>query len=347
MDDLINTLAGALLVYGGWGLVALLLILLLFFGDRMLVTGERFWALFRHISSFTFKRYTSCRLSNRIYHAAREVGRIHPDLLPYRVKIKWVRAEPVESFLKNGQVILKIQTDDDIHKSFVLAIAEFVRRGLIANIKRHLRNERLVQAIDLCTVDKILSQSYRESLAYFEREILNGLLAENDEFAKYFGQMCLIDRNGLFLPVLLNEMAKVFRRIDDQYFVEDFEPEVTDFLKFLQHFAGGGHKELRYEGRYIRVAFGLVANSHALRRRGRGAYLEQVERSLSEGAQTVYLLGRNGHAALAKQLGQTAARGDWRIRRVRIHEYRHIYEDHTAVQAVCVELSATEEDAAS
>ncbi|HCA30346.1 MAG TPA: hypothetical protein DEP23_12660 [Ruminococcaceae bacterium] len=338
MDKLMGALADFLASYGGWGIVAALVILLLFFGDRLLTTIESFWAAFRNISSFTFKRYTSTRLSNQILHAAKVINSVNDDLLPYRVKVKWIKSENIESFLKSGQVIIKIGDDDDINKSFVIAVAEFVRQGLMHNVKRHLRDEPLVQAIDCCAVNKILSQAYIECLSYFQKNLLDRLL-KNSDFAKHFELLRQIDYNGLFLPVFLNELTKAMRHFHSHYLIEDFEKETLSFLHYLVNFSKEKYKKLFYDGKYIRVAFGLIANQSFISRHGREAYVEKVRSSLSLGAQTVYLFGWEDKIKIVRQVAERTARADMRIKRVKAHPYRHVFEDHSAARAICMEMT--------
>lgn len=339
MDKLMGAIADFLVLYGGWGIVAIMIILVLFFGDRLFISVEKFWAVFKNASSFTFKRYTSTRLSNQILHATKAIGSINNDILPFRVKIKWVKTEAVESFLKSGQVIIKIRDDDDINKSFVLAIAEFVRQGLIHNVKRHLRDEPLVQAIDLCAVDKILSQAYIESLSYFEKNMLNSLIEKDADFAKHFEELRQIDHSGLFLPVFLNELSKALHRFDGQYFIEDFEKEAKAFLRYLVGFCSEKHKKLFYNGKYIRISFGLIANQSFIFKYGRDAYVEKVQSSLSQGAQTVYLFGWEDKIKTVRQIADRTAHTDLRIHKIKTHYYRHVFEDHSTVRAICIELS--------
>ncbi|NLN82289.1 MAG: hypothetical protein GX136_07090 [Clostridiales bacterium] len=339
MDKLIGAIVDFFVSYGGWGIVAVMFILILFFGDKLLASVEGFWSAFRNISSFTFKRYTSTRLANQILHATRVINSINDDLLPYRVKIKWVKSENIESFLKSGQVIIKIRDDDDINKSFVLAVAEFVRQGLIHNVKRHLRDEPLVRAIDLCAVGKILSQAYIESLSYFEKNILNSVNETDSDFSKYFEQLKRLDYSGLFLPVFLNELTKSLGQFDDQYFIEDFEKEAKAFLNYLVDFCTERHKTLFYNGKYIRIAFGLVANRQFIFRHGRDAYIEKVRSSLSLGAQTVYLFGWEDKIRIVRQIADRAARLDMRIKRVKAHPYRHVFDDLSSLRAICIEIS--------
>ncbi|MDD2418535.1 MAG: hypothetical protein PHR24_04035 [Oscillospiraceae bacterium] len=344
MDKLMGAITDFLVLYGGWGIVAIMIILVLFFGDRLFTSVERFWAVFRHLSSFTFKRYTSTRLSNQILHATKSIGSIDNDILPYRVKIKWVKSEKTDSFLKSGQIIVKISDDDDINKSFVLAITEYVRQGLIRSVKRHLRDEPLVQAIDLCTVGKVLSQAYIESLSYFEKSFLNDLLKNDEHFLKHFELLRKIDYNGLYLPVFLNELSKSLRRYDGRYFIEDFEKEAKAFLGYLVGFCSDKHKKLNYNGKYIHISFGLIANSSFIFKHGRDAYVEKVRASLSRGAQTVYLFGWEDKIKTVKQIAERTARTDLRIKKVRIHYYRHVFEDHSTARAICAELSTIENE---
>ncbi|HHV50928.1 MAG TPA: hypothetical protein GXX54_04395 [Clostridiales bacterium] len=339
MDRLLGALAEFLVSFGGWGIVTVMSILLLFFGDKLLTTVESFWAAFRNVSSFTFKRYTSTKLSNQILHATKIINEINDDILPYRVRIKWVKNEEIESFLKSGQVIIKIKGDDDINKSFVLAVSEFVRQGLIHNVKRHLRDEPFVQAIDYCAVNKVISQSYMESLSYFEKNILNNLIKNDEEFAKRFNQLKQIDHSGLFLPVFLNELSKSLSQFDGQYFIDDFEKEAKAFLKFLVDFCSEKHKKLSYSGKYFKVAFGLIANQSFINRHGRDAYVEKVRNSLSQGAQTVYLFGWEDKVRIVRQVAERTARLDLRIKRVKYHYYRHVFPDRSAARGICVEMS--------
>lgn len=340
MDRLMGAVADFLMLYGGWGIVAVLIILFLFFGDRMLSTVERFWSVSRGVSTFTFKRYTSTKLSNQILHATKFMSGINPDILPYRIKIKWVKSENIESFLKSGQVIIKIRDDQDINKSFVLAVAEFVRQGLIHNVKRHLRDQPLIQAIDLCAVDKILSQAYIESLSYFEKNMLDKMLGENPEISKRFQELKQIDCSGLFLPVFLNEMSKALNSISGQYFIDDYENEVKSFLAFLIEFCKNKHKKLFYKGKYIQISFGLIANKSFISRHGRNAYVEKVRSSLSSGIQTVYLFGWGNRIKTVKQVAERAARADMRIKHVKTHLYHHVFEDRSTARAICTELRA-------
>ncbi|MDD2362858.1 MAG: hypothetical protein PHH84_07905 [Oscillospiraceae bacterium] len=344
MDKLMGAIADFLISYGGWGIVAIMLILVLFFGDRLLTSVERFWALFRNLSTFTFKRYTSTRLSNQILHATKSIGSIDSDILPYRVKIKWVKSEKVDSFLKSGQIIVKISDDDDINKSFVLAITEYVRQGLIRNVKRHFRDEPLIQAIDLCTVGKVLSQAYFESLTYFEKTFLNELLENDDSFLNHFERLRKIDYNGLYLPVFLNELSKSLRRYDGRYFIEDFEKEAKLFLRYLVDFCSEKHKKLKFNGNYIHISFGLIANSSFIFKHGRDAYVEKVRNSLTQGAQTVYLFGWEDKIKTVKQIAVRTARTDLRIQKVKIHQYRHVFEDHSTARAICAELSTIRDE---
>lgn len=339
LDEMFKTIASFLIGFGGWGIVAILLIQILFFGDKVFTTVEKFWSISKHVSAFTFKRYTSTKLSNQILYAARAVSNISDDILPYQVKIKWVKNEGIESFLKSGQVIVKIRDDDDINKSFVLGIMEFIKQGLIQNPKRHLKDEKLIKAINLCVVDKILSSTYIESLSYFEKNILNDLLSTDAEFASYFESFKRLDCNGLFLPVFLNEISKALRCLDSQYFIEDYEAEVKAFLQYLTTFCTDKHKRLHYTSKYINISFGLIANRSFIFRYGKDAYVEKVRNSFTQGSQTVYLIGWGEKIKMIKQIANRTARTDIRVKTLQIHTYRHVFDDKSVIPAVCAELS--------
>ena len=128
MDKLIGAIVDFFVSYGGWGIVAVMFILILFFGDKLLASVEGFWSAFRNISSFTFKRYTSTRLANQILHATRVINSINDDLLPYRVKIKWVKSENIESFQKRADNYQDTRRRR-YQQSFVLAVANSCGRA--------------------------------------------------------------------------------------------------------------------------------------------------------------------------------------------------------------------------
>ena len=80
-------------------------------------------------------------------------------------------------------------------------------------------------------------------------------------------------------------------------------------------FCSDKHKKLTYSGKYIKVAFGLVANQSFIFRHGRDAYVEKVRNSLSAGAQTVYLFGWEDKVKIVRQIAERA-RADLRIKRL-------------------------------
>jgi hypothetical protein len=178
-----------------------------------------------------------------------------------------------------------------------------------------------------------------ESLSYFEKNMLNKLLQTDEDFAKRFEELRRIDLSGLFLPVYLNELSKVLRRISGQYFIDDYENEAKSFLRYLIEFCKNKHKRLYYNGKYINVSFGLIANKAFISRHGKDAYVEKVRESLSSGIQTVYLFGWGDRIKTVRQVAEKAIRSDVRIIYMKMHHYRHVFEDRSTARAICVELS--------
>jgi hypothetical protein len=78
-------------------------------------------------------------------------------ILPYGVKIKWVKSTTREAFIKEGKVIIKMRYHKNQAKNFLYTMLEWVNKGLIPEA-RDLLDKIVLRAADLVFINSILTK---------------------------------------------------------------------------------------------------------------------------------------------------------------------------------------------
>lgn len=338
MEEIIKNGLNGLLKYGGWGVCLVLIVIFLFNSQNIMYIPEKFWGLFKRFWVFSFKKYASSRLSNNIYIATKHLSESNGAILPYRVKVKWVSEESRKTFIKNGQIVVCINKDEDINKTFVLSTMDYIRRGLISKAKLQMNNSALKNAVDACTTNHILARGYNDGLYYFNNHILQKLFEESTEFKTLYSKLIEIDKSGLFVAVFLNEIGQASNSFSPGYSVPDFENEIIDLLEYLLKFAGDKWKKLRYNSKYFNFSFGLLASDEHLNKFGEDDYKSKISESIDEGITSVYLNAWGKKIPVLKRITRNLPREDLRIEKVLYHHYFHVFDDGQKVDAVYAEI---------
>lgn len=322
--------------------IIIIFIIIILLSDKFFNMTERIWSILKNINKFCFKRYASVKLTNNVFKATKVIKNENINIIPYKAKIQWVDCETPESFFKNGQIIIKIKNDNDINRSFVLAVTEYINKGLIPFAKNILHDKHFVESINLYAVKKILSCENRDCYYLFENEILSNILKTDVLFENCFKKLLTIDKNGLFTVVFLNEIGKATSSIINGNEHKDFETDVKYLLTFLVNFCTTEKKVFNYKTKYFRFSFGLLANNETLAYKGEDFYQKKIIESIDKGANTCYLFAMGYKQSILNKIAQKAMREDQRINKINQYKYFQYSDEGRMIPVLCLELLMNE-----
>ena len=187
-----------------------------------------------------------------------------------------------------------------------------------------------------------------DALDYFDANILVPTVESDPDASDIFERLKVIDKNGMFLNILLNEYAKAARKIYPDQPDPLLVAESKELLTYLHRIAMGGVSDLdefQFNREYFKIHIFLTAKSRTFAQSGLRPYLKHMSTSLSQGTETLYIFGLGRKMDIAKQIADALKETDFRITQVIPHYYRHrSIQDGHSVRGVCYEVCVYEED---
>lgn len=133
--------------------------------------------------------------------------------LPYDLKVEWVdENETPESFFDNNQVVVYVHSYKDESQQVIGILHSYCSKGFAQKPKIYMPSS-VSKSSDMIITQKLAQYAGHNIYDYFNREYIPELLKKDRTFVAVFEKLRKIDTDGLFLPVLLNEIDKYANRI--------------------------------------------------------------------------------------------------------------------------------------
>lgn len=314
--------------------------------DKLLLLLSSIQKLFAFCSQRARKGAIANSIRGRVMKSAKSFRSFGNHIMISDLKINWIKEEDPETFIKNNQVIIRMKQDINPHKNFVTAVTAFVGQGLLPHSKKYIDSS--IYALSKLSVSRFLIlNGDLDALEYFDENILNPVLAEDEDAQDIFEELRTIDKNGMFINILLNEYAKATKKIYPDTPDSLLTVESKELLTYLYRIALGNFtdpSELQFNREYFKLHIFLTAKTATYKHSGIKPYLKHIDKSLLEGTETIYIFGLGRKAEIAKEIAEYVKETDFRISSTIPHYYRHksIRDGHT-VQGVCYEISVYKE----
>jgi len=215
-------------------------------------------------------------------------------VLPYRVKIDWISKTSREAFIRDGKVVIKMQRHENQARNFLYAVLDWVDVGLIPE-SRHLLDKRVLTAIDLSFVNKVLTEKKRhDSKQLFIDEIYESKAKKGSMIERYTAAFSRLDKRGLFVGVVLPEYSILGKNLGNEIPSSNLKLETIGFAEMLEKLSRKPHGEdvsPKYDGENIKCAIVLIARSETYDMRGLSPYLGFINKCCEGGTRSIYVCG--------------------------------------------------------
>ena len=277
----------------------LLLLALLLAPEKIEKWSALLWKLLSKLGGLfrsAHKRYVKHDLQGRINDFVRGLRKQLPGITATRFKIEWI--DPTvdrKAFVDRGELVMRLRRDDPHDHNFVHGSYLFVSEMLLKKAKRYISRSQK-EALDLFVCSKLLESEKPAVVTFFLDEYLHpGTETPKSKVALYVDDFAIIDKGGLFFPVLAQELEflgeKVFGRRRDDQIVKEVDG-LVHFLKPIATRTVGDHSDLDHDGSYCRFAIVIVGKPSKLLT-SIEPYVGFIRGSLKpKQTETIYLLGR-------------------------------------------------------
>lgn len=153
--------------------------------------------------------------------------------IPYDLKVEWVdEKETMETITRDKQIIVYVPTYKNELSQAVGVLHSFCSHGFATKAKVYMPKDAS-KASDLVMTQKLTQYAGHNIYDYFNREYLPQLLKSENTLRKVFEMLQKVDRDGLFIPVLLNEIDKYSNKLYPAVPSEETARIIIHFMDFI------------------------------------------------------------------------------------------------------------------
>ncbi|MDD5017521.1 MAG: hypothetical protein PHO15_05440 [Eubacteriales bacterium] len=248
--------------------------------------------LFRWCSNGLRKSGISLEIQSKVLKASKEIAEESCNILPYNLKIKWVKETDVETLLENNQIIVRMSDKYNKTHNMIYAINEYIAKGLIPKARKYI-DKSVMKATDLIVTRKIIHKCWDEGLEHFDTQYLDKIREDNDDINDMITKIKELDDTNLLYSVLLREFQKAGMKVYPAIEDECLKDESREFIGFLYNIATkepGVNVNLNINRVYFKVHILIVGIKDTMRYQGIAPYCKTALNSLGRGTETVYIL---------------------------------------------------------
>jgi len=335
-----------ILPWSGWLLFGLLGALFIYLYHY----PEKFDAWLKKIDRFLLKfgrwrekQFILRDIRSRINIASKRINKEAEGLITKGVDVIWVNEKNIESFLRKGKVIIRMQHHENQDKNIVNAATHYVAKGVLHTSKIYL-SEELQKALNLALIKKILCEEYDSgtSTDYFFVNVLRPALDANVKLGDIYDIVEKMERKGLFTRILLREIRLMGKKLYPSKPTNREFKETKEFFDFLEPFAshttGNTIQDWEFVRDDIKVGILLVAQHGKLETEGYEPYIKRINEKINRGAQSIYLFGRkSSNIRAVKEIADQIRAENSKVFDYRVEKYFSFLRNEK-LPAICIML---------
>lgn len=262
--------------------------------------------------------------------------------LPYDLKVEWIsEEETTDSFFKDNQVVVYVNSYKDEVKQAVGVLHNYCAKGFGQNAKMYMPAS-VCKSSDLIVTQKLAQYAGRNIYDYFNREYIPEQLKADKTFVAVFNKLRKVDTDGLFLPVLFNEIDKYASRVFPAPPSDEVFKTIVHFMDFIYGIAShtlGDDTKLTFCENGIKVRVILAISDSACS--NIQAPVEVAQKTINEKSiDTLYVLATGSKIRFAEEIANTVyCRNPQEVFEPIKTEYKRYTRHPFGSDAVCFEIN--------
>lgn len=277
-----------------WLIIFFLLFIIFKYPTQIQLFVSAIQRLFASCSVKISKKSIENEINARVLNASKKVYKELDEVLPYSIKIQWVKESNRQAFLDDKRVIVCMDHNRTRNQNIVYALNDYVEHGLMPVIKKHVDKD-IMKSSKLVLVKKLITISYKRGLNYFLENIFYEEVEADENIKHIVNELIRLDDSGMFVQILLREYIDKGKKYCTGVVNPDFTKETKEILNFLYEIANRDKRDmsqLDFLGKYFKVGIILVADDIVYDLYGLNAYTRRFREKLRLGIDNIYICSR-------------------------------------------------------
>jgi hypothetical protein len=257
----------------------------------------------RKVNFWFEKNAVEKRLEITIDSTSKRINEEGVSLLPHGVDIKWVKPMERDAFLKEGKIIVCLESSYNEARNLARAAVLYVAEDLIRESQRFI-SPQVARSMTFILAKKMLMLDKRfDALKCLNEEFVEPDATKTPKIREYVSLMENMEEKGFFTRILLREFSYLDLKLSPALSDANAINETESFTKFLGVFVEREAEEnvpLIHNRRVIKVNLMPVARTAVKFDISR--YVKRALTCYDKGVDTIYVLAWGLNIVLAESV---------------------------------------------
>lgn len=277
----------------------LLLVYVLVFPEKAEKVSVLIWQVIYSIFKKGSKKIIAHDIQSRINDFSKKLYRKHDIFTNSGIKIEWIsEKDKPDEFFKKNKLIIRMRHHANQNNNFVSAAMLFITKSFLIRGKKYLTPTQK-ESFDLFMAKRLFQEQKPRVEDLFYEIYFTQKTESNTKLMELMNKYELIDKVGLFFPVLIQELqflgGKTFYHANKQMIAN----EVRAFIDFLKKHAerevGDDSIPTLFDGAYCRCGIVIIAKQEMRESGNIDPYLRYINKLVKKKLDNIYLIGSASH----------------------------------------------------
>jgi len=241
------------------------------------------------------RAFTAFDIQGRINEFSKFLKNELPSFNQIGIRVHWITEKETPSeFISKNRLVIRMREHPNQNKNFVNASMIFISKALLTKVKKYLSKSQK-ESIDLFIAKKLFDKEKPAVKDQFFDDYFSIKALSSDRIMQLIEKYNIIDKVGLFYPVLIQELnflgEKIFYKQKSFSIVED----VKAFINFLVNYANRdvGEEKIpkNFEGVFCRCGIVIIARSSKVAVGDTKPFIHYIKKLLEHKLENIYLIG--------------------------------------------------------
>jgi hypothetical protein len=303
---LVLSFVGLVYLFGVGGAIAGIFESLLLFalGDLDKTTGymASSYKWLRTVNFYFERNAVEKRVESTINLASRRVNEEGVNLLPHRIDIKWVEPKGREAFLKDGKIVVCLESSLNEDRNLARASILYASEDFLRESQRFIE-QKVLKSVCLALARKMLMLDRKlDALRCINEEFIKPEVTNDQRIGDYLETMEKLDIEGILTRVYLKELSDLDAKLPTLLSSPRAENETVSFLQTMKKLVEkqkGVDINPTHRGQVIDMSIMLVAREGIL---DPTPYLNYAEKCWNSGLPRLYVMAQGDNTDFAKDV---------------------------------------------
>jgi len=278
-----------------FGGAALILLTLFLFPEKVEKWSVMLWKVIYFLIKRGEKKIVAHDIQGRVNEFSKSLKKEIANFEPVGISIQWItEKENPSEFFKENRLIVRMREHTDQNKNFVYASMVFISKALLTKTKRYLSPSQR-ESVDLFVGRKLFEKEKPQIADRFFEDYFAPKALTKDKIMELLEKYEIIDKVGLFFPVLVQELTFLGEKVFYKPRSEKIITEVTSFINFLQKYTereiGEETIPKNFEGAYCRCGIVIIAKQLKREMGDLKPFVNYIQNLVENKLENIYLIG--------------------------------------------------------